>query len=61
VLKLKKRLQQGVEVMNTADKLSAVIKGIRENLSEDYIQGLYHSIPKRLRKVLKAKGEMTKY
>jgi hypothetical protein len=27
----------------------------------DYIQGLYHSIPKRLRKVLKVKGEMTKY
>jgi hypothetical protein len=38
-------LQQRVEVLNTADKLSAAIKDIRENLSVDYIQGLYHSIP----------------
>jgi hypothetical protein len=49
-LKLKIRLQQRVEVLNTADKLSAAIKDIWENLSVDYIQGLYHSIPKRLRK-----------
>jgi hypothetical protein len=48
---------QRVEVLNTADELSAVIKDIWENLSVDYIQGLYHSIPKRLRKVLKVKGE----
>lgn len=60
-LKLKIRLQQRVEVLNTADELSAAIKDIWENLSVDYIQGLYHSIPKRLRKVLKVKGEMTKY
>jgi hypothetical protein len=46
-------LQQRVEVLNTADELSAAIKDIWENLSVDYIQGLYHSIPKRLRKVLK--------
>jgi hypothetical protein len=50
-----------VEVLNTADKLSAAIKNIWENLSVDYIQELYHSIPKRLRKVLKVKVEMTKY
>ena len=60
-LKLKIRLQQRVEVSNTADELSAAIKDIWENLSVDYIQGLYHSIPKCLRKVLKVKGEMTKY
>ena len=60
-LKMKIRLQQRVEVLNTADKLSAAIKDIWENLSVDYILGLYHSIPKRLRKVLKVKGEMTKY
>ena len=60
-LKLKIRLQQRVEVLNTADELSAAIKDIWENLSVDYIQGLYHSIPKRLRKVLKVKGEMTQY
>jgi hypothetical protein len=60
-LKLKIGLQQRVEVLNTADELSAAIKDIWENLSVDYIQGLYHSIPKRLRKVLKVKGEMTKY
>ena len=60
-LKLRIRLQQRVEVLNTADELSAAIKDIWENLSVDYIQGLYHSIPKRLRKVLKVKGEMTKY
>ena len=60
-LKLKIRLQQRVEVLNTADELSAAIKDIWENLSVDYIQGLYHSIPKRLRKVLKVKGKMTKY
>ena len=56
-LKLKIRLQQRVEVLNTADELSAAIKDIWENLSVDYI----HSIPKRLRKVLKVKGKMTKY
>jgi hypothetical protein len=50
-----------IEVLNIADELSAAIKDIWENLSVDYIQGLYHSIPKRLRKVLKVKGEMTKY
>ena len=36
-LKLKIRLQQRVEVLNTADKLSAAIKDIWENLSVDYI------------------------
>jgi hypothetical protein len=46
-------LQQRVEVLNTVDELSAAIKDIWKNLSVDYIQGLYHSIPKRLRKVLK--------
>ena len=52
LLKLKIRLQQRVEVLNTADELSAAIKDIWGNLtlSVDYIQGLYHSIPKRLRK-----------
>ena len=60
-LKLNIRLQQRVEVLNTADELSAAMKDIWENLSVDYIQELYHSIPKRLRKVLKVKGEMTKY
>jgi hypothetical protein len=50
-----------VEVLNTVDELSAAIKDIWKNLSVDYIQGLYHSIAKRLRKVLKVKGEMTKY
>ena len=54
-LKLKMQLQR-VEVLNTADKLSAAINDIWENLSVDYIQGLYHSIPKRLRKVL-SKGK----
>jgi hypothetical protein len=47
--------------LNTADELSAAMKDIWENLSVDYIQELYHSIPKRLRKVLKVKGEMTKH
>jgi hypothetical protein len=37
-LKLKIRLQQRVEVLNTADKLSAAIKDIWENLSVDYIK-----------------------
>jgi hypothetical protein len=41
-LKLKIRLQQRVEILNTADELSAAIKDIWENLSVDYIQGLYH-------------------
>jgi transposase len=41
-LKLKIRLQQRVEVLNTSDELSAAIKDIWENLSVDYIQGLYH-------------------
>jgi hypothetical protein len=53
-------LQQRVEVLNTADELSAAIKDIWENLSVNYIQGLYHSIPKRLRKVLKVKGRNDK-
>jgi hypothetical protein len=35
-LKLKIRLQQRVEVLNTADELSAAIKDIWENLSVDY-------------------------
>ena len=60
-LELKIQLQQRVEVFNTAAELSAAIRDIWENFSVDYIQGLYHSIPKRLRKVLKVKGEMTKY
>ena len=37
-LKLKIRLQQRVEVLNTADELSAAIKDIWENLSVDYTQ-----------------------
>ena len=59
-LKLKIQLQQRTEVFNTAAELSAVIRDIWENLSVDYIQGLYHSIPKRLRKVFKVNGKITK-
>ena len=46
-LKLKIRLQQRVEVLNTAEELSTAILDIWENISVDYIQGLYHSIPRR--------------
>jgi hypothetical protein len=49
------------EINSPALEKSAAIKDIWENLSVDYIEGLYHSIPKRLRKVLKVKGKMTKY
>jgi hypothetical protein len=55
-LKLKIRLQQRVEILNTADELSAAIKDIWGNFSVDYIEGLYHLIQKHLRKVLKVKG-----
>lgn len=60
-LKVKLRLQQRVEVINTVDELSAAIRNVWENLSVEYIQGLYLSIPKRLKKVVRMKGEMTKY
>ena len=60
-LKLKIPLQKRVEVLNTAAELSTAIRDVWENNSVDYIQGLYHSIPRCLRKVLKVKGEMTKY
>jgi hypothetical protein len=45
-LKLKIRLQQRVEVLNTADKLSAAINDIWENLSVDYTcTVLFHNLP----------------
>ena len=59
-LKLKIRLQQRVEVLNTADKLSAAMKDIWENLTVDYIQGLYHSIPKCLHKSIEGEGRNDK-
>ena len=60
-LKLKRQLQNHAGNINTADELSNAIRHEWQQLPVDYIQGLYRSIPKRIRKVISVKGEMTKY
>ena len=60
-LKLKLKLQQRVETINTRDELSRAIVDIWQSLPLEYVQGLYNSLPRRMRKVLRVKGEMTKY
>lgn len=60
-LTIKRKLQFRVNEINTVDDLYAKISEIWTSFSVDYIQSLYHSIPKRIRKVQRARGYITKY
>ena len=60
-LKLKRRLQCRAENIRTAAELSHAITQEWQALTVEYIQGLYRSLTRRMRKVIRVKGEMTKY
>ena len=45
----------------TKDTLGAEILEVWNNIPGDFISGLYESLPHRIKKVIKMKGNMTKY
>jgi hypothetical protein len=59
-LKLKLKLQQRVETINTCEELSRANVDIWQSLPLEYIQGFYNALLRRMRKVLRIKGEMMK-
>jgi hypothetical protein len=60
-VKLKRRLKYRVGNIGTAAELEDAIRQEWQSLTVDYIQGLHKSMPRRLRKVIRVKNEITKY
>lgn len=58
---LKKAVSLEPKRPSNIDDLKLLIKRIWDNIPLDYIQTLYHSMPNRINKLLKAKGGYTKY
>ena len=59
--KLKRDLENEVHLITSVNDLQMAIRRVWENIPVDFIRDLYDSIPRRLRKVIKAKGCLTKY
>lgn len=59
-LKLKKRLQCRAENIRTAAEISQAITQEWQVLAVEYIHSIYRSLPRRIRKVIRVIGEMTK-
>ena len=59
--KLKVELENQAVNITTRVILEDAIRTVWSEISQEYIQNLYFSIPKRIRAVIKAKGSITKY
>jgi len=59
--RLKRQLQNEVDCIATVDDLKSKIRLIWQNLPINYIQNLYHSIPRRIKAVLRSSDNITKY
>lgn len=60
-LRLKRELRNGDRIYTTKLEVEAAVRRIWENTPVDYVQCLYRSIPRRILKVLRSKGYITKY
>lgn len=60
-LRLKRELKNGNETFMCKNQLEAAIRRIWVNIPTDYVQSLYRSIPRRIHRVLRSKGYITKY
>lgn len=59
-LKLKRRLRCPAENIRTAAEISQAITQEWQVLAVEYIHSIYRSLPRRIRKVIRVIGEMTK-
>ena len=58
---IKIRVQRRISEIEYADDLKRVVQEIWTALPQHYIQSLYASMPKRIRSVIRARGQITKY
>ena len=59
--KMKIELQERVHNITTAALLEEASRDIWTEITVKFLQNLYESIPKRIKQVIKAKGNITKY
>ena len=59
--KMKIELQKRVHKITTVALLEEAIRDIWTEIAVEFLQNLYESIPKRIKQVIKAKGNITKY
>ena len=60
-LKIKRDKENHTSNVTTPQQLFDVIRGAWQKIPVDYVRGLYETIPRRLREVLRMKGHLTKY
>jgi hypothetical protein len=61
VLKIPVQVQKRLREIKNADDLRRVVLDIWTGLGLHYIRSLYDSIPRRVRCVLRSRGQKTKY
>ena len=61
VLKIPVQVQKRLREIKNADDLRRVVLDIWTGLGLHYIRSLYDSIPRRIRCVLRSRGQITKY
>jgi isocitrate dehydrogenase kinase/phosphatase len=57
----KNKVQRRIDDIRNAEDLKTVVAEIWTSLQLHYIRSLYDSLPRRLRVVLRARGNITKY
>ena len=60
-LKLKRDIEPQAVNINSKNDLLNAVRRIWETIEPAYIQGLYNTIPARLKEVIRMKGNLTKY
>ena len=60
-LKIKRSLLRRATFIHTCDDLLTEVRLIWENISVEYVRGLYDTIPSRVKEVIRMKGNLTKY
>ena len=58
---IKTKVQRRIDDIRNAEDLKTVVAEIWTPLQPHYIRSLYDSLPRRLRVVLRARGNITKY
>ena len=60
-LYIKNRVRKVREPINNAEELARVVRRIWDAIPEELITALYHSLPRRIQCVIRAKEFITKY
>ena len=60
-LRLKRELKNGNNIITSKNELEMAIRRVWPNIPVNYIQSLYRSIPRRIQRVSRSKGYITKY